>query len=105
MINISGIKGYTHEETIPAGEEGEAVVVKPIANASGNVGVMMVPGSNTGKVQYTFSSMEKIEAGTANWVDWSDGEVTANAGTAFVAPVTAVRGVSVSGEVALEVAV
>lgn len=105
MINISGVKGYEYSENITDGENGGAVIVKPIGNVSGNVGMAIISNGNTGKCQYTFSSIEKVVADTANWIDWSYGEVTSNVGSTFVAPVTAVRGVSVSGEITLEVAV
>ena len=105
MISISGVKGYEYSEDIADGENGGAVIVKPIGNVSGNIGAAVLPGGNTGKFQYTFSSTEKVEAGTANWIDWDNGDVTSNTGATFTAPVTAVRGVSVSGAITIEVCV
>ena len=107
-LNYEGASKYPYTEDISSGQNGQSVIVKPAQSKSGFVGVMVVaegsPGV-TGKVQYTFSSTANVLAGTANWVDWDDGDVTSNTGSTITAPVTAVRGVSVSGDIVFEVGV
>lgn len=105
MIYANKKNGFNHSESIADGAEGEAIIVKHGRNEGDKVGVAVITSGNTGKIQYTFSSMEKIEDDIANWIDWDDGEVASNAGTAFTAPVTAIRGVSVSGAITIEVAI
>ncbi|MFN2267130.1 MAG: hypothetical protein ABR533_02555, partial [Desulfonatronovibrio sp.] len=60
MINISGAKGNRYQETIADGENGETVRVHPIFSASGNITCTLIAGSggNTGKFQFTTSSVE-----------------------------------------------
>ena len=36
-MNIGGVKGYVYTETVEDGTNGEAVIVAPIANATGRV--------------------------------------------------------------------
>jgi len=99
MINISGKRGYAYQETIADGDNGESVVVHPTPVTG--LTCTLIAGSNDGKIQFTTSPIANIEAGTATWQDW-DGVTTGNGTDVLVGPVTAVRGVSTSGEVTVE---
>ena len=87
-----------YKEEIASGN-GETVLVKPNAKGAYSMSVAIEAGAGTGKVQYTLDTEEIIEAGTEVWYDWDIGDATGNAVDAFVSPVSAVRGVSISGAV------
>ena len=53
----------------------------------------------------TTSTVSSVEADTATWQDWPEGNVTSTFSDALTGPVTAVRGVSVSGAVTFEAVV
>lgn len=95
-----GAASHGFQETIASGQNGTAVYVPDNISV---VSVGLVPaGGATGKVQYTLSGAEAVEAGTATWRDWAKGNVTATADDVLLGPVTAIRGVSVSGNVTVE---
>lgn len=104
-MNIGGVKGYVYTETVEDGTNGEAVITTPLANASGRVTCTIVSTGNTGKVQTTTSSVATVEAGTATWLDWAQGDVTTTTTDVLTGPVTAVRGVSVTGEIGFELVI
>jgi len=68
-----------------------------------NIAVCVIPGANSGKVQYTISTLTKVAAGTATWHDWPQGSVFSNTVDHLKAPVTAIRFVASGGEVTFEV--
>jgi len=104
IVNLGGVKGIQHSETIATGTNGNSIIVSPIGNQSGYVGVKVIPSGNTGKIQSTMSSLAKINAGTAIWTDWAEGNVTATTEDA-VTGITGLRGVSVSGAIDIEVVI
>jgi hypothetical protein len=54
--------------------------------------ITVIPGSGcTVKAQTSTSSSAAVTAGTATWVDWDTGAVTANTSAALVSPVTALK--------------
>jgi hypothetical protein len=96
--------GFTHKETIADGITGDALTVPPLPDG-GRVTCTIVAGSNTGKVQFTTSPDANVAAATATWQDWPNGTITGNSSDSIISPVTAVRGVSVSGEIVFEVVI
>lgn len=71
-------------------EAGQSVVV-PLFNRW-NAGVMVHPDFGaTALVEFSFSSKEDVEAGTALWDTWSAGPVTTVRSDVFDAQVSAVR--------------
>jgi hypothetical protein len=104
-MNVSGVKGYVYTETIGDGENGESIIITPVSNASGKATCTIVSTGNTGKVQTSTSSIAAVNAGTATWSDWAKGNVTATTTDVLTGPVTAVRGVSVSGEIDFEMVI
>lgn len=68
------------------------------------ISVGLVPAAGaSGKVQYTLSPTAAVDAGTATWRDWALGVVSTVTDDILQGPVTALRGVSASGSVTLEV--
>lgn len=65
--------------------------------------VTLICSSSSGKVQFSTSQVADIDAGSATWQDWSKGVISATASDVTDGPITAVRGVSSSGSVTLEV--
>jgi len=95
--------GYTYSETVGDGLTSNALVIPPLEVGSKPVTVTMINGANTGKMQFTTSSDILIAADTAIWQDWPLGAITGTDSDALIGSVTALRGVSASGEVKYEV--
>ena len=105
MINLSGIKGKVYTETIADGQNGETIYIHPIGNRTGYAGCTVITSGNTGKFECSTSPLSAHEAGTETWcMDWPSGDVTTTT-TDSVGDVTAIRGVSVSGEISIEVVI
>lgn len=85
------------EHSIPSGETGPWILLVPGTPCT----VSLHPGTS-GKLQFTTSRKELIDADTARAIDWSRGTVTSAVADIPEGPVTAVRGVSVSGTLVLE---
>jgi len=94
--------GYTYEETIAGGQTGDVVIIRP-DNSKGSITCTIIAGSNEGKFQFTTSPDASVKAGTCVWIDWPKGAVSGTNYDVIAGPVTAVRGVSVSGEINIEI--
>jgi hypothetical protein len=103
MIDVSIKDDFEYQEVIDTGENGEAIILKNFDIKQNNVTCTVIAGSNTGKMQFTTSPVSRVAAGTATWQDWAKGNVTGTASDILLFNVTAIRGVSVSGEVTVEV--
>ncbi len=67
------------------------------------VTICLIPANGaSGKAQYSTSSAENVDNGTANWRDWPRGVITEIQDDVLNAPVTAVRAVSEVGSLTLE---
>jgi len=97
--------GYEYSATILDGVTGPSVIIPPGGYEGGCVTCTLIAGANTGKFQFSTSPDADVVADTATWQDWPDGNKTGSNSDAIVAPVTAVRGVSVSGDIAIEVVI
>lgn len=78
---------------------------EPIYLASGatNVSVAIHPvSSSNSKIEYTLSSKDKVNNGTAKWLVWAIGESTESKADKLLSAITAIRGVS-SGSATIEV--
>ena len=93
--------GYDYHETILTGANGKSVYI-PSISVPTKVTCTVIP-SGTAKIQYTTSSRAAVEASTAVWQDWPLGGVTSTTSDSLVSPVTALRGVSVSGSVTIDI--
>jgi hypothetical protein len=105
LVNLSKRtigQGFEYSETIADDTNGDTILF-PKLSESRIVTCNMIAGTNTGKFQYTVSSDAKVAAGTCTWIDWPKGTVTGTHTDALLAPITGLRGVSVSGEVNIEV--
>lgn len=93
---------YEYSETIPDGGIGETVEVPGIPNES-TVSCIVIAGAGIGKIQFTLSPIKDAYLGLATWSDWPRGDITGTDHDTLIGPVTAVRGVSISGEIRIEV--
>lgn len=93
--------GYDYVEVIGDGENGESVLIPN--DLVGSLTCTIVAGANTGKVQFSTSTEEAVLTDVAVWQDWPQGTVTGTTYDVLVGPVSSVRGVSVSGEITIEV--
>ena len=100
----SYISGWHHEETIAHGDTGNDIEVFPIPDDN-RITCTLIAGANTGKFQVTTSTDAKVAAGTATWQDWAKGVTTGTVSDVLIGPVTAIRGVSASGEIKIEVVI
>ena len=92
-----------YQGQITTGDTGPAVYIPDSANT---ISIGLVPaGGASGKIQYTLSPPSVVEAGSATWRDWPSAVVAATTDDVLIGPVTAVRGVSSSGNITLEVVV
>ena len=105
MESLAGARSAEYTEAIADGENGESVYVHPVNSPTGEITCTVIPGGNSGKIQTTTSPMAAIAAGTAIWIDWAEGDVTATTSDIISGPVTGVRGVSVSGGIAIEIVI
>ncbi len=94
-------KGRVWSESIASGN-GTAIML-PVVDRP--VTLTLVAGANTGKFQHTTSLPSLVIAGTAVWEDWSQATDTGTVSDYIVSPVTAIRGVSTSGAIAIQVCV
>lgn len=78
------------------------VLVGPGCVFGANVRLNLI-AAGSAKVQATISGETAVKAGTAIWVDWPAGAVTATADAHHDAPLTAVRAVVTAGTWTLEV--
>lgn len=93
--------GYHHTEQLLDTVTGNPVIIPPLNGMPVTCSVIITGVS--GKIQFTISTDAKVAAGTAVWSDWAAGTVTANTWDTLIGPVTAIRGVSVSGTIDIEV--
>ncbi len=106
--NYSRVADISYSETITSGQNGDTILINPVWNQSGYVTVRIKAGAGTGKVQITLVDKDKLEDGldvASDWDDWPKGDVTGTDGDVLLAPVTAIRGVSVSGTVEFELSI
>ncbi len=55
------------------------------------------------KVQYSLSSLQKLDASEAEWIDWPIGAITRNDADTIIGVASAVRLVSLNGDAKIEV--
>lgn len=92
---------FEYTETIESGKTGDAIMAPDYAGKLRDWVVGIIP-SGTARIEYTLSTRSQVDAGAAVWRAWDAGDVTVNTDD-LLGPVQAVRGVSVSGDVTIEV--
>lgn len=98
-------KGYEYAETIQSGQNGDTIRFFPMGPGKARATCRVIAGAGTGKFQFTTSIDTAVLAGTAVWTDWAKGDVTGTDFDVLLGQVTALRGVSVSGIITIEVIV
>ena len=99
LLSKGNPSGWTYSETVADGVTSNPVKIKPNGKGVYAISVGLIAGANTGKIQFTLDADEAIDAGTAYWFDWDEGNCTGDTVDPSVAPVSALRCVSISGEV------
>jgi len=97
---FNGYMGFTYKAAIPDGEDGAPIFVNNTYTSG--ITCTLIAGAGTGKFQFTTSPDAEVVAGTAVWQDWSKGVSTGTVVDVIVAPITALRGVSIVGEMTIE---
>ena len=95
-------KGYRYDETISDGLVGADVKI-PALPTGKRINCTIIAGGNTGYFEISSSSDAKIADGTAVWDPWALGTQTGTKSDALLAGVSGIRGVSVAGEVTIEI--
>ena len=98
------IPGYHYAETIATGATGDDVVIPPLAPGK-EITCTIVAGSNTGYFEFTTDSDAAVATGTATWATWAEGTSTGTVSDVIGGTVTGLRGVSVSGEIRITIAI
>jgi len=94
---------FEHHEVIADGATGDYVLIPPLGSEGTKATCTVIAGAGTGKFQHSTSTVASVEADTAVWIDWDAGDTTLSVSDTLMAPVTALRGVSVSGEVTIDI--
>lgn len=94
--------GYDYTETIIGGQSGNIVRILP-AQTQGPITCTILAGSNIGKFQFTTSPDAAVNDGTCVWTDWPLENISGTRSFVVTSPITAIRGVSVSGSITIEI--
>lgn len=97
-LTNEGFGFYYTEVSVTGGQTSDYVKLPYNAQSS----VAIYP-NNRAKVQYSLSSIDKLEADTADWIDWPLGSINRNDSDTIIGTATAVRLVSVNGTARMEV--
>lgn len=101
MTHMTANGRHIHTETLGAGLTSDPLMLPSVygrMRSDDRISVVCIPAVGaTGKIQYTLSSVANVEAGSAIWIDWPSGNVTAATGYAINGPVTALRCINVAG--------
>jgi len=97
--------GYEYSATVLDGVTGPSVLIPPMGAEGAAVTCTIIAGASTGKIQFTTSPDADVIADTANWQDWPNGNTTGTYSDALISPISAVRGVSISGDIDIEILV
>jgi hypothetical protein len=95
--------GYEYAETIADGQNGDTIKVLPLGPENCVATCRVIAGAGSGKLQFSTSPDADVLDGTAIWSDWAKGAVTGTDWDVLRGQVTALRGVSVSGEIKIEI--
>jgi hypothetical protein len=96
-LDAGSFKGYG-EAIVADGATGEAIV---LARKVATIALHPAEGGS-GKIQYTTSLPSKVQSNNARWIDWKAGVVSESTASVVDGPVTAIRGVSVAGQLVIE---
>lgn len=101
---VQGGIGYHYSQTIATGATGNDIHI-PALPPGKTVAIVLIAGANTGKFQVTRSSDANVLAGTAIWFDITLSSTTGTVADAIPDAITGIRGVSLAGEIKIQVAI
>ena len=96
----NGKDGYEYTEVIGDGNNGETILIPP---GKDNITCTIIAGANAGKFQFTTSPDSSVTDGTCVWSDWPLENLSGTRSFVVTSPITAIRGVSVSGSITIEI--
>ena len=103
-LNHDGI-GYRFSEVITDGATGNDIHI-PSLPPGKTPTVVIRAGAGSGNVEFTMSDDDDVLAGTATWDQyWPLGASTGTVADTLEGTVTGIRGVSISGEITIEVVI
>jgi len=94
---------YEYAETIQHGATGDTIFIPPLGLSGAKITCRVIAGAGTGKIQTTTSLDSAVKAGNPVWKDWPKGEVTGTVDDVIIGAVSGIRGVSITGEIKIEV--
>ena len=93
---------YEHSETIASGQTGETITI-PGLPAGKTIACTIIAGENSGYYQYSTSLDSEVAAETCNWITGDMGTVTGSETDVLIANVSAIKCISVSGQIKFEI--
>lgn len=94
--------GFEYYETIADGETGNDIFIPPLPEGK-LITCRIISGAGTGKFQETTSKDSDVLAGDGLFHDWSVGDKTGTYIDVVMSAISGLRGVSISGEIKIEV--
>lgn len=95
-VGSEKIFAFEEEVTLEAADTGDDVLVPD--DVRGIALSLSFTGTATGKIEFTLSKVNTVQAGDGIWQDWDEGDITDQATTtAYLVPVTAFRVVMTGG--------
>ena len=95
MAHNKTIGRHIHAESVAIGATSEPLILPSVyarSRADDRVSVVCIPTAGaTGIIEYCIETAEDVIAGSAVWIEWPVGAVTAAAGYAINGGVTALR--------------
>lgn len=101
----SHVTGYEHKEVIADGQNGDTIRIFPLGLGLTRITCRVIAGAGTGKFQFTTSPDADVLDDSAVWSDWPKGSATGTEWDVLQSQVTGLRGVSISGEITIEVVI
>lgn len=96
--------GWHYTAAIGTGATGSDIRI-PSLPLGKTIHIALIAGANTGKFQVSSSSDAAITAGTATWSDLTLSSTTGTVRDVVLGQITGLRGVSISGEIVIEVVI
>jgi len=103
LLSDGNPAGWIYSETVADGATSDPVKIKPNGKGIYAISVGIIPETGSGKVQFSLDSESDIDGGSADWFDWSAGEVTGGTSATFTSAISALRCISISGNVKFKI--
>lgn len=95
---------YHFQQTVTAGAASDPVLLPSVYHHNPGYAPAAVyaspGGGGTARIEFSLSTPEEVEAGSATWLPWPDGDVSAGTVRTVAGPVTALRCVATTANAA-----